>query len=98
MQLRQSQVHPARRPCLRSGGRIGWPDPQTDEVLAIEQFQSVHGLPGYLPATMWQRFSGNGTPMELSNRRNFTPSELAAIQVIGALLLNSDRSISHFDD
>jgi hypothetical protein len=38
---------------------------QPDDVLAVEQFQSVHGLPGYPPPTLWQRISGSGTPMEL---------------------------------
>ena len=54
----------------------GTPDPAADqqsgEVLAIERFQSVHGLPGYVPPTLWQRFSGSGTPMELL----FTQSSL----------------------
>ncbi|MDB4554764.1 hypothetical protein N9Z94_03180 [Akkermansiaceae bacterium] len=34
-------------------------------ALALEKFQSVHGLPGYPPPTLWQRISGDGTPMEL---------------------------------
>jgi hypothetical protein len=38
---------------------------QADEALAVEQFQSIHGLPSYPPPTLWQRVSGSGTPMEL---------------------------------
>ncbi|MDA7668348.1 hypothetical protein N8632_01105 [bacterium] len=40
-------------------------NPQTGEVIAIEHFPSVLGLPGYLPPTQWQRFFGTGTEMEL---------------------------------
>ncbi|MDA9831422.1 TraR/DksA family transcriptional regulator [Akkermansiaceae bacterium] len=40
-------------------------NPQTGEVIAIEHFSSVLGLPGYLPPTQWQRFFGTGTEMEL---------------------------------
>lgn len=57
---------------LKAAGKAfsaGFPDSggnqQSDDVLAVEQFQSVHGLPGYPPPTLWQRISGSGTPMEL---------------------------------
>lgn len=47
----------------------GTPNPnlstQTGEVIAIEHFPSVLGLPGYLPPTFWRCFLGNGTEMEL---------------------------------
>ena len=45
---------------------------QSDGVLAVEQFQSVHGLPDYPTPSLWQRISGSGTPMELL----FTQSSL----------------------
>lgn len=38
---------------------------QFREVLGIEQFESVYGLPGYPHASFWQRISGSGVAMEL---------------------------------
>lgn len=47
----------------------GTPDLNTDqksgEVLGIEKFQSVHGLPGYPLLNFWQRLFASETPMEL---------------------------------
>ena len=44
---------------------------QSCEVLGIEQFESVYGLPGYPSANFWQRISGSGTPMELMITQKF---------------------------
>ena len=35
------------------------------EILGVERFQSVQGLAGYPPPTLWQRFFGGGAAMEL---------------------------------
>ena len=40
-------------------------DEAIGSVQAIEKFQAVIGLPGYPPATLWQRLFGGGAPMEL---------------------------------
>lgn len=51
---------------LLASGEFGRDSEQEfGEILGVERFQSVQGLAGYPPPTLWQRIFGGGAAMEL---------------------------------